>query len=379
MAVFLRTDSFSTTLTADWRDDNHRGLDHAASGQWLRATESFHRAVQELSRVTGEIADGSDEHEALGLTIANLAHAMFRAGRTQEALEYVQQAIEVRAMVGGMDSMPVLRTRMDRAVMLASAGHVAAAQRELADVIAKIELQGGAQDARLAVPLENAARVAMAQGDQETARRFATRLQSVLTEHGLATSRATQLLDRLVPAPMPELTFLEEETIEAAMIAPATAEPAIDEPEMFEDEEEDDAPASPMMGAAMITPVYSARIEDHPVFHAPIAFMADADTEEAEDEAADTDEAQEEESSEPLMGSSEILRAIIAETGTDPDEDVATLARLEQARQRQRQRTTRSMKRIESPAEPSRVGNVFFAVALMGLIGTAAVLWMSLR
>ena len=364
MAVFLRTDSFSTTLTADWRDDNHRGLDHAASGQWLRATESFHRAVQELSRVTVEIADGGDEQEALGLTIANLAHAMFRAGRTQEALDYVQQAIEVRAMVGGMDSMPVLRTRMDRAVMLASAGHVAAAQRELADVIAKIEAQGGAQDARLAVPLENAARVAMAQGDQETARCFATRLQSVLAEHGLATSRATQLLDRLAPAPMPELTFLEAEAIE---------------PEMFEDEEEDDAPASPMMGAAMITPVYSARIEDHPVFHAPIAFMADADTDEAEDEAADADEAQEEESGEPLMGSSEIIRAIIAETGTDPDEDVATRARLEQARQRQRQRTTRSMKRIESPAEPSRVGNVFFAVAIMGLIGTAAAIWMSLR
>jgi len=367
MAVFLRTDSFSTTVTTDWRDDNQRGLSHAATGQWLRASESFHRAVQELSRVTGQIADGGEDQEALGLTIANLAQSMFRAGRTTEALDLVQQAIEVRAMVGGMDSMPVLRTRMDRAVMLATAGHVAAAQRELVEVIAKIELQGGTRDARLAVPLENAARVALAQGDQDAARAFATRLHGVLVEHGLATSRASQLLDRVAPAAGPELTLIDP-------VATTTMEAPAD----FEEDEEDDAPASPLMGAAMVTPAYSSRIEDHPVFHAPIAFMADADEATDEDEA-DADAEQDEESVEPLMGSSEIIRAIIAETGTDPDEDVATRARLEQARQRQRQRTTRSMKRIESPAEPSRVGNVFFAVAIMGLIGTAAVLWMSLR
>ena len=372
MAVFLRPDSFSTTVTTDWRDDNQRGLSHAASGQWLRASESFHRAVLELSRVTGQIADGGEEQEALGLTIANLAQSMFRAGRTTEALDLVQQAIEVRAMVGGMDSMPVLRSRMDRAVMLATAGHVAAAQRELVEVIAKIELQGGARDARLAVPLENAARVALAQGDQDAARAFATRLHGVLVEHGLATSRASQLLDRVAPAARPELTVVDP-------VAAATMEA----PAMFEEDEEDeedDAPSSPLMGAAMVTPVYSSRIEDHPVFHAPIAFMADADEATDEDEAdADADAEQDEEAGEPLMGSSEIIRAIIAETGTDPDGETETRERLEQARERQRQRTTRSMKRIEAPSEPSRVGNLFFAVALLGLFGTAIGLWMSLR
>jgi len=369
MAVFLRTDSFSTTVTTDWRDDNQRGLSHAATGQWLRASESFHRAVQELSRVTGQIADGGEEQEALGLTIANLAQSMFRAGRTTEALDLVQQAIEVRAMVGGMDSMPVLRTRMDRAVMLATAGHVAAAQRELVEVIAKIELQGGTRDARLAVPLENAARVALAQGDQDAARAFATRLHGVLVEHGLATSRASQLLDRVAPAAGPELTLIDP-------VATTTMEAPAD----FEEDEEDDAPASPLMGAAMVTPANSSRIEDHPVFHAPIAFMADADEATDEDEAdADADAEQDEESGEPLMGSSEIIRAIIAETGTDPDRETETRERLEQARQRQRQRTTRSMKRIEAPAESSRVGNLFFAVALLGLFGTAIGLWMSLR
>jgi hypothetical protein len=368
MAVFLRTDSFSTAVSTDWHDDNQRGLSHAATGQWLRASESFHHAVQELSRVTGEIADGGDEQEALGLTIANLSQAMFRAGRLKEALDLVQQAIEVRAMVGGMESMPVLRSRMDRAVMLASAGHVVAAQRELGDVIAKIELQGGVRDARLAVPLENAARVALAQGDQDAARAFATRLHGVLAEHGLATARASQLLDRLAPAPLPELVFVDP-VATATLEAPGMIE---------EDEEEDEAPSSPMMGAAMVTPVYSARIEDHPVFHAPIAFMADAD-EETEEEVADDEAAQDEEAGEPLMGSSEIIRAIIAETGADPDEDVETRERLEQARQRQRKRTTRSMQRIEAPAEQSRMGNLFFAVALLGLFGTAIGLWISLR
>jgi hypothetical protein len=256
---------------------------------------------------------------------------------------------------------------MDRAVMLATAGHVAAAQRELVEVIAKIELQGGARDARLVVPLENAARVALAQGDQDAARAFATRLHGVLVEHGLATSRASQLLDRVAPAAGPELTRIDP-VATARMEAPA----------MFDEDEEDDAPASPLMGAATVTPAYSSRIEDHPVFHAPIAFMADADEATDEDDA-DADAEQDEEAGDPLMGSSEIIRAIIAETGTDPDGDTETRERLEQARQRQRQRTTRSMKRIEAPAESSRVGNLFFAVALLGLFGTAIGLWMSLR
>lgn len=392
MAVSLRDDTF-TTVRTDWRDDNGQGLSHATAGEWLRATESFHKAVQGLTRISGAMDFGSDEQDALGLTIANLAHAAFRAGRTLEALDYAQQAIEVRSEVSGAGSMPVLRARMDRAVMLATAGHLSSAQRELADVINGIESHGGLQDARLAVPLENAARVALALGEQETARAFATRLRDVLAMHGLATSRATRLLDRtrppmvfhpaasletveLVgrpsaenpPAPMASLTPMPVATpVAMPVVAEAPSAVLVAEPEAVAVAEAVLEPVAAPIAETVAKPVAAVS--------APMMAPQNEVVEEIED---DEDYDDEEDDVEPLMGSSEILRAIIAETEGDPDGGMEMSRQHEQAaRKKAKTRTTRSMQRVEPPAESSPLGNILFGAAFLALIGAAIAMWIS--
>ncbi len=173
-----------------WMDDNTRGLSLAAAAEWDEAAEAFAAAADVLARR----APDSTSHDALGLILANLAQACFRAGRTREALAHAQRACSIRVALTGEDAMPVSRARMDLAVMLGSLGRLDEAQSLMQRAISSMERHVGDEDVRLVVMLENAARLALAAGSPANAEPILLRLHALLDVHGLATDRADRLL-----------------------------------------------------------------------------------------------------------------------------------------------------------------------------------------
>lgn len=181
-----------------WRRDNERGLTLAADGDWSEASEAFAAAADSLARSLP--SDTRGVHEPLALVLSNLGQAYFRVGRVDDAMQQAQRACALRVAIAGEDGMPVARSRMDLAVMLATAGRLEEATALVQRAIAGIEHRVGEDDARLSIVLENAARIALASGAPANAEPLLIRLHALLDAHELSTSRAEQLLGRVAHA-----------------------------------------------------------------------------------------------------------------------------------------------------------------------------------
>lgn len=212
-----------------WRRDNERGLTLAADGDWGEASEAFAAAADSLARSLPSETRGV--HEPLALVLSNLAQAYFRVGRIEDAMQQAQRACALRVAIAGEDGMPVARSRMDLAVILATAGRLDEATALVQRAIAGIEHRVGEEDARLAIVLENAARIALASGSPANAEPLLLRLHALLDAHELSTSRAEQLLSRVAHArahqpvvePAPAVVAVaDEETVAAHLVDPAT-------------------------------------------------------------------------------------------------------------------------------------------------------------
>lgn len=225
-----------------WPHDNHRGLSLAEAGDWAEAAEAFASAADCLARsLPDDRALAGESHlEPLALVLGNLAQACFRLGRLDEALRHAQRACALRVAITGEDGMPVARTRMDIAVMLASGGRLDEATALIQRAIAGIEHRVGEEDERLAPVLENAARIALASGQPANAEPLLLRLHALLDAHDRSTASADLLLAQVaavrahqraavaVPAAAPErvVAAVPERVVAAAperVVAPAPA------------------------------------------------------------------------------------------------------------------------------------------------------------
>lgn len=182
------------TVTQGWKEDNARGLALAAESEWAEASEAFAGAADALARA---LPADTTAHEPLAMVLGNLAQAYFKAGRLDDAIQQAQRTCALRVALTGEDGMPVARARMDLAVMLAAGGRLDEAMALVQRAIASIEHRVGDEDARLAIVLENAARIALAAGAPANAEPLLLRLHALLDAHGLSTARAEQLLTRI--------------------------------------------------------------------------------------------------------------------------------------------------------------------------------------
>ena len=184
------------TVRDEWMLDNARGLAFAGAADWSEAAEAFAAAADVLARQ----APDDSAHDALALILGNLSQACFRAGRIDDALRYAQRSCALRVAIAGEDALPVARAFMDLAVMLGSVGRLDEAQALAQRAIAAAERHVGDDDARLAVIVENAARLAMAAGAPAKAEPLLHRMHALLTMHNLPATRADQLLAMVAAA-----------------------------------------------------------------------------------------------------------------------------------------------------------------------------------
>ncbi|WP_396213695.1 tetratricopeptide repeat protein [Gemmatimonas sp.] len=197
MPDFFANDISSRFGPEGWMQDNDRGLALAADGDWGEACEAFAAAADALAR---SLPSTRGHHEPLALILSNLAQANFRVGRLDEALQHAQRVCALRVAIAGEDAMPVARARMDLAVLLASRGRVDEARTLVQRAIYAVEHHVGEDDARLAIVLENAARIALVAGSPANAEPLLIRLHALLDAHDMSTTRAEQLLARVATA-----------------------------------------------------------------------------------------------------------------------------------------------------------------------------------
>ncbi len=229
--------------------DNDRGLALAADGDWGEACEAFAAAADALAR---SLPSARGNHEPLALILSNLAQANFRAGRPDEALQHAQRVCALRVAIAGEDAMPVARARMDLAVLLASRGRVDEARSLVQRAIYAVERHVGEDDARLAIVLENAARIALAAGSPANAEPLLIRLHALLGAHDMSTTRAERLLARVATARSHQQLHAAAETVVPAAEAP------VEEIEMLEAQ----AAETPVATVAIETPESQPAFED---------------------------------------------------------------------------------------------------------------------
>lgn len=230
--------------------DNDRGLALAADQDWAEACEAFAAAADSLAR---SLPSTEGHHEPLALVLSNLAQASFRAGRVDEALQHAQRVCALRVAIAGEDAMPVGRARMDLAVMLASRGRLDEASTLVQRAMCAMEHHVADDDARLAMVLENAARISLAAGSAANAEPLLIRLHALLDAHEMSTDRAEQLAARVatarslrgvaeapaVEAPAAEALAVEASAVEAPAIealALTVAHETPEQPSAFEDD-----------------------------------------------------------------------------------------------------------------------------------------------
>lgn len=206
-----------------WAHDNDRGLALAADGAWAEAATAFQAAADALAH---DLPLRPATHEPLALVLGNLAHACFKAGRTDEALQHAQRTCALRVAIAGEDGMPVARARMDLAVMLASCGRGEEAMTLVQRAIAAVEHRVGDEDARLAIVLENAARIALALGSPSNAEPLLLRLHALLHAHDLSTGRAEKLLAKVAEVREQQRVVPRTRTPAPSLAAPSVPTPA---------------------------------------------------------------------------------------------------------------------------------------------------------
>lgn len=190
MATDPRAETGEARTATEWSAENTRGLAFAAAGAWSDAADAFAVAADSLASDT---AADVVAHDALALVTANLAHARYRSGHLDDAIRHQQRACALRVALVGEDAVSVARARSDLAVMLAAAGRYDEAPMVLQRAVAGIERNGDEADLRLAVPLENTARAAIAAALAGDALAPLVRLRALLDRHGMDTARADAL------------------------------------------------------------------------------------------------------------------------------------------------------------------------------------------
>jgi hypothetical protein len=220
---------------APWGDANTRGLAFAAIADWRQAAAAFADAASVLSHEALHDGGHGAPSDALALVLSNLAHACARDGRREEAIDHAHRALAVREALAGTASPLAARTRMDLAVLLASAGALGEARTLLDTARTQLETTFGTGDVRLLGVLENSARLALMTGELERAATDVRRLRGVMELHEAPMDRLTSLTDRLhvagvsvegaLPAAMAEThPWMPAETpIDALADAPADA------------------------------------------------------------------------------------------------------------------------------------------------------------
>jgi hypothetical protein len=184
---------------ASWGDANTRGLAFAAIADWRQAAAAFAEAASVLSH---DVLHGAPT-DALALVLSNLAHACARDGRPEEAIDHAHRALAVREALAGASSPLAARTRMDLAVLLASAGALGEARTLLDTARTQLESTFGTGDVRLLGVLENSARLSLMTGELERAATEVRRLRGVMELHEMPMDRLTALTDRLRDAGVP--------------------------------------------------------------------------------------------------------------------------------------------------------------------------------
>jgi len=184
---------------ASWGDANTRGLAFAAIADWRQAAAAFAEAAAVLSH---DVVHGAPT-DALALVLSNLAHACARDGRPEEAIDHAHRALAVREALAGASSPLAARTRMDLAVLLASAGALGEARTLLDTARTQLESTFGTGDVRLLGVLENSARLSLMTGELERAATEVRRLRGVMELHEMPMDRLTALTDRLRDAGVP--------------------------------------------------------------------------------------------------------------------------------------------------------------------------------
>ena len=191
------TESATRSTRDVWTSENARGLAAAAEASWPEAADAFARAAD---AVTSAYPPEAAAHDVLSLVLSNLAQACFRAGRIDDGIRHAQRTCVLRAAIVGEDAIATARARADLAVMLGAAGRLDEATALMHRTIVSLEQSAGDEDLRLAVPLENAARLAMAAAQPANAEPHLLRLHALLSAHGFPTTRADVLLSRVAAA-----------------------------------------------------------------------------------------------------------------------------------------------------------------------------------
>ncbi len=191
------TESATRSTRDVWTSENARGLAAAADSSWSEAADAFARAAD---AVTSAYPPEAAAHDVLSLVLGNLAQACFRAGRIEDGIRHAQRTCVLRAAIVGEDAISTARARADLAVMLGAAGRLDEAAALMHRTIVSLEQSAGDEDLRLAVPLENAARLAMAAAQPSNAEPHLLRMHALLSAHGFPTTRADVLLSRVAQA-----------------------------------------------------------------------------------------------------------------------------------------------------------------------------------
>ncbi len=188
----------ATRSTRDvWTSENARGLAAAADSAWPEAAEAFARAADAVTTAyPPEVA----AHDVLALVLGNLAQACFRAGRVEDGIRHAQRTCVLRAALVGEDAISTARARADLAVMLGAADRLVEASALMQRTIVSMEQSAGDEDLRLVVPLENAARLALAAAQPASAEPHLLRMHALLSVHGFPTTRADALLSKVAAA-----------------------------------------------------------------------------------------------------------------------------------------------------------------------------------
>jgi hypothetical protein len=214
----------SSTAPEGWMEENDRGLALAADGDWAGAAHAFAAAADALGR---DLPLRPATHEPLALVYGNLAHALFRDGRVEEAIQQAQRSCALRVAIAGEDGMPVAKARMDLSVMLAAAGRGEEAMALVQRALVAVEHRVGDEDVRLAVVLENAARIALAVGSPANAEPLLLRLHALLHAHALSTGRADRLLARVADVRRRQgLTARSQTPVVSSAVTTAAAMPS---------------------------------------------------------------------------------------------------------------------------------------------------------
>lgn len=143
----------SDSPDARWRGYNEFGVMLATDGHWVDARQAFADALE----AAPAFAEVPAVHAVL---LSNFAQACFYTGDVDEAVRTARRSLSARLLCADEHDAPMARSRSDLAVYLAASGALDEAQATLHHAMYSLTNTFGGEHEHLAVPRENAARLA---------------------------------------------------------------------------------------------------------------------------------------------------------------------------------------------------------------------------